>query len=521
MSLTILDQPMTKEAKIIEFNKCRTDSSARYFIENYAYIKDFASQKVIKFKLWDFQSEVLDAFSKYREIIILKAKQLGISWLMSAYDLHKAMFHEATSVLMMSKGETEAWEKMAKTKFIWSCLPDWMALSIGADQAGFITFPAYESKIRALPATKTAGVGETASLVDNDEWDFHPYDYDNYSNLKPTTGDSNAQYIGYSTVDKLRVNCLFKQLFNEALHGENNFHPLFLPYDSRPDRNEEWYERTRRDYVGEKVYQMEQNYPRSIEEALSAPSSISFFDHQCLDEMKENARGMPPISHNDRDKAAGITKSAILWKRPIVAHHYIAAVDTGEGCGLDDSVLGIMDWRTGELVAALCSNQMPEDIFALECIPLLKYYNEAFVAPEVMTGEGQLFTYKLLEYPYENIYYRETKDGPMALAEKKKKVGWRTTSATRPVILGQLAEDIRNRDIAIWSQEAIRQMYTFIRNEGRIEAQVGAHDDWVMMLAILVEVRGNGFKPRARSGIKPTSKMRKAPRRHEINRFTH
>lgn len=506
---------MTKEAKIIEFDRCR--KSPMYFIDNYAYIKDFASQKIVKFVMWDFQREVIAAFSQYREVIILKAKQLGISWLMAAYDLQKAQFHQATSVLMMSKGETEAWEKMAKTKFIWSCLPDYLQCSLGQDQAGFITFPALDSKIRALPATKTAGVGETASLVDNDEWDFHPYDYDNYSNLKPTTGDSNAQYIGYSTVDKLRVNCLFKQLYNEALHGENNFHPLFLPYDARPDRNEEWYERTRRDYVGEKIYQMEQNYPRSIEEALSAPSSISFFDHMCLDEMMESAHNAKPVTHNDRDIAAGISKNTIIWKRPIVGHHYVAAADTGEGCGLDDSVMGIMDWRTGELVCAICSNTMTEDIFAMECLAALKYYNDAFIAPEVMVGEGQLFTYKLLESGYENIYYHQekSKEGVQPLAEKKKKIGWRTTSATRPVILGQLAEDIRNRDIVILSEPAIREMYTFIRNDGRIEAQVGAHDDWVMMLAILVEMRRNGFKPRERTGIKPTSKMKKSPRRHE------
>jgi hypothetical protein len=92
---------------------------------------------------------------------------------------------------------------------------------------------------------------------------------------------------------------------------------------------------------------------------------------------------------------------------------------------------------------------------------------------------------------YSNLYYRDT------LSEKKEKPGFETTKANRSVILGELEEAIRKREIIIWDKDVIKQLYSFIMKDGKSQAQQGAHDDAVIALAIanhLVEHGGASNK---------------------------
>lgn len=54
---------------------------------------------IIEFKLWPHLLEIAEAFGKYRLIIIVKAKQIGISWIMAAHDYWTAAYHEGAQVL--------------------------------------------------------------------------------------------------------------------------------------------------------------------------------------------------------------------------------------------------------------------------------------------------------------------------------------------------------------------------------------------------------------------------------------
>jgi phage terminase large subunit len=90
---------------------------------------------------------------------------------------------------------------------------------------------------------------------------------------------------------------------------------------------------------------------------------------------------------------------------------------------------------------------------------------------------------------YDNQYIREKMDEYTGKMEKR--FGFKTTQITRPVIISNLIEIVREHTELINDKDTLEELLTIIRNEkGRIEAPVGGHDDQMMGLAIAHESRG-------------------------------
>jgi phage terminase large subunit len=86
------------------------------------------------------------------------------------------------------------------------------------------------------------------------------------------------------------------------------------------------------------------------------------------------------------------------------------------------------------------------------------------------------------------MYVREKVDEYTGKLEKK--YGFRTTSITRPLIISQLIEIVREHTELLNDRDTLEELLTIVRNEkGRIEAPIGGHDDQMMGLAIAYETR--------------------------------
>lgn len=65
------------------------------------------------------------------------------------------------------------------------------------------------------------------------------------------------------------------------------------------------------------------------------------------------------------------------------------------------------------------------------------------------------------------------------------KLGWGTNAATRPKMLQELKDAIEGELLHLYHRQTINELFSFIlKPNGRAEAEVGAHDDLVMALAI-------------------------------------
>ena len=119
---------------------------------------------VIDFVLWEHLEEVIDLLGHERLISVMKARQIGLSWLIAAYALWTAMYHKAAIVMIFSQGQVESTALLRKIHSIWDEMPDHLKDPIGLDNSTTIEFPGMSSKILAYPSTEKAGRGETATV---------------------------------------------------------------------------------------------------------------------------------------------------------------------------------------------------------------------------------------------------------------------------------------------------------------------------------------------------------------------
>lgn len=466
----------------------RVCKSFIYFLDKYGVISEAPTQTkaggTIKFQLWP---HILDGASHLindRLIAVIKARQIGWSWLVAHYALWTAITKDNSRVMLFSKGEKECWELMGKCKFIWTQLPPFMKFRLDSDSKEELSFPDKYSKIKAFASTVSAGVGETATVVVCDELEWHDYAAQNFNQVKPTISNG-GQYIGLSTVDKRKPNSLLKNLFKGAYYDKNNgFTALFYPYNVRPGWDEEWYEKEKQSVPHDELggltpdLYMQQNHPRTVEEALSPVQSVSVFDLNSVDVMIESAR--PPL--NLKEKYPDLNfRICNIYKDFQIGRTYVAATDTGHGVGKDYSVTGILDIKAMEIVADILVNNMSVEDFARWSVELLRIYHSPKWFPED-NDQGKWLIATAVNLGYKSWGYYDI---------KKHKIGWHTGGNNRGEIWGKVIPAVNNNQLIAHNVKGLSQLRDvqyYTGKDGlsdpRIEAPPGRHDDYPVMLGI-------------------------------------
>jgi hypothetical protein len=111
------------------------------------------------------------------------------------------------------------------------------------------------------------------------------------------------------------------------------------------------------------------------------------------------------------------------------------------------------------------------------------------------------------------IYIEKSGVGSTELTSESVRLGWTTSSSSRPTMLSMLKEAVDNRLIAIYDKPTITEMFSFIVSQTssswKAQAESGAHDDLIMALAIawqlyqsenppVTKVRTRERRPRAK-----------------------
>ena len=164
---------------------------------------------------------------------------------------------------------------------------------------------------------------------------------------------------------------------------------------------------------------------------------------------------------------------------------YCIGGDTA-GEGSDYFTGHVLDARTGIQVATL-KNQFDPDLYTKQMYCLGKYYKDALIAIEANFDSFPIR--ELQRLGYNNQYVREQLDSYTGKMDKR--FGFRTTTLTRPTIIANLIQIVRENTESINDKDTLEELLTIVRNEkGRIEAPEGGHDDQMMGLAIAHEARG-------------------------------
>lgn len=108
------------------------------------------------------------------------------------------------------------------------------------------------------------------------------------------------------------------------------------------------------------------------------------------------------------------------------------------------------------------------------------------------------------------IYVEKTNVGSTSVTHDTVKLGWTTSSATRPIMLSMLKEAIDNQLINIYDKQTITEMFSFIVSQTssswKAQAESGAHDDLIMALAIAWQLYQTESPPVIKHRTRPKPK---------------
>lgn len=182
-----------------------------------------------------------------------------------------------------------------------------------------------------------------------------------------------------------------------------------------------------------------------------------------------------------------------VWAKPKPSGFYVIGADSASGVGADDSAAIVLDCRSGETVARLWG-QIPPAEFAEHLVLLGKWYNNAWICPEV-NNHGHAVIQAMLSHGYRNIYKRKqldvVRDAPAT------QFGFLTTGQSKLPLTERLRQDVHSQErLIIYDRALVDQLSTFVQINGqgatrsvRREAAAGAKDDLVIAAALACEMR--------------------------------
>ena len=459
------------------------------------------TQKIEKWQPWDYLLDLIDIIQQYDLIYILKASQLGISWLLSIINLHYATFGDTAKCLLLSQGKTEAQDLLSKVKFIHSRLPDYLKLECDTENREVITMKDGNAEIRALPSTTKAGHGFQGTIVTRDELARHEFARENFR----AVARSGAKLIELSTSNKEEPTNYFQEKTSEFYYDTSTTgvtYPsglelftnpkkpgqclVFLGWELRPVRIEaltlqEWWDsRVLPRYTPTEI---EEQFPAKITDVFKASAIRGYFEFKALDDMGFDVTHPRPF--DGVDTYNGVVR---YYKLPQVGRKYVVFTDPSDGVD-DPFATGGMDYITGEVVVSATGMEKVDRCAGIHDY-LVNLYNKATNSYEYNQSVGGVFGKTLEDLGTPNQAPRRKTDGTI---DSDKRGQW-VSEQSKTKHIGELAFAIVKRQIVCHDREFMQQAKMVTRgvdNIGKLKVVTDRNlsFDWVMMMAGLWQLQ--------------------------------
>lgn len=503
--------------------------NTKRYIEEYIKIRN-KEGKIIDFKLNNPQQRLYDIIKEQKQakkpvrVIILKARQMGFSTLTESILFKETVtkFNRKTGIITHLSTATSNLFNMSKLML--DNLPPDIRPSVMKSNAQELIFDnesgtGLKSKIKCMTAgTKGVGRSDTFDNLHLSELAFWEGDVTATLTglLQAVPNLPDTMIIIESTANGYEK---FKELWDQAVNGESDFIPLFvawyeLPEYSMPysgfkltaeeeklkelynltDEQLEWRRWCIRNNCQNDIEQFRQEYPSNPEEAFISTGRCIFDKEAIIDRLRKVPKPIKQgyFIYNEEDAKHNIM-SNIRWvndkkgciklyklpNTPAFTEYCIGGDTAGDTLG-DEFSSDVVDAKTLEQVATLTMD-VDEDLYAKQMYCLGMYYKWALIAVE--TNFSTFPQKKLEELGYPKFYVRETVDRFDKSVTKQ--FGFNTNRKTKPLILGELVELVRDHPEIFNDEKTLRQMLTFVKKDGgKLEAEEGYHDDKVMSIAI-------------------------------------
>ena len=501
------------------------------YIESCLKIKT-KSGTVVPFRLNDAQRKLYAVAKRQQDagkpvrLIILKARQLGFSTLTEGLIFHACATRRNVNALIVAHREDATANLFRMSKLFYDELPAPVKPMLRASNAQELVFenpsklrserearPGLRSRIRCATAGGHGiGRSDTLQCVHLSEYAFWPDGADGKASTLAGILQAVPSLPGTMVVIESTANGFedFKERWDAAVAGENDFEPVFFAWFENPDYampvvpGTEWtpeerdlkaaYQLTdeqlqwRRwciaNNCGGSLDMFRQEYPASPGEAFLHSGTGVFDNEQIVLRLERLPSPAGRGEFTDGEWTESETGAITLYELPEEGVPYVLGGDTA-GEGSDYFTAIVIDNVSGRIAAKL-RQKYSEPEYVRQIYALGRFYNDALVAIE--TNFSTYPVMKLQEMEYPNQYSRERED--TYTRQMRKSYGFRTDRQSRPRAIANLVEVFSSHPEWFTDRELLEEMLTFCYNEDhRPEALAGKHDDLVMGAAITYAVR--------------------------------
>ncbi len=493
----------------LEWRKC--EKSLLYFISTYWFVetvgKGYAAMQPFEYQVGDIEwleenhrkgDEGIDTRNN-----VLKARQIGWTTMAGAMEFWSAFFHPYHAWLMVSTSEDEAKDTLnTKIKIPMSYLPKWML-----DRGPRLTVETQEqiewdngSRIIVVPSTSRSGRGKAMFGVSIDEAAFMEDPEGVYAALDPLC--YGPMYM-FSTANGMGN--FFHETWVDSLKADSEWVSRFHPWMARPDRDEAWYERKKRQYRT-KPHLLAQEYPTNPEEAFLKSGRTALSVEQlrakeswCPPEVRYDVSTIMLGAQRNSSVSAVLAEAEIpdgderpfelhVWQHPYLERdetgrlsrdpNFVIGVDVAEGLEYGDyTAVSVIDANYSEVVATFKGHMAVEDLGPF--VEWLGYwYYTALLGPERNNMGLVPLTY-LKQARYPRLHRME----PLAQAGSNRRTpryGWHTNKATKPKMVADFNKAVADDALLLHDRRFLEESYTFLADgKGGFNANPPNHDDLV------------------------------------------
>ena len=220
--------------EIEEIIKCKQDYE--YFVRNYVKIVTL-DRGIINFEPYDFQLEMLKSFVDNRNTIVCTSRQIGKTTTFCAFVLHYIIFHPNKIVAVAANKGDMSKDILSRIEFSYQNLPkflqhgimEWQKTSFKLDNGSrVISTTTSDDSLRGFPINVLI-IDEAARIEHWDEFAM--------STMPTISSGKTTKIILVSTPKGLNY---FFDIWTNAKKGRNGYHPIEVPWQMVPGRDEEW-----------------------------------------------------------------------------------------------------------------------------------------------------------------------------------------------------------------------------------------------------------------------------------------
>jgi len=471
---------------VAEFLKCK--SSFDYFCRKYIFIELPGKDQLLN--PYRKQVELIDTVEKYKYVLVLKSRQIGISTIIQAYSAWLSIFYDNVVIGIISKDYKEATDFARAIRGMVEKIPDWMKPLGGLLGRGFAKRAEQSfiltngSKVYASPVNPNAPDktlrGKAITLLVIDEAAFVGHIDSAWTSLVPalSTNQMHARKanIPYGTVvlstpnKTIGIGQWYFEKYMKAISREDIFRPFVIHWKMIPELADDpqWYDTQRRLF---------NNDSKKIAQELELkflPAEGSFFEADTVEKMQGSC--VRPI---ERLKIF----NGEVWKfeDAIPGVHYIIGVDTAPEHGQDMSAITVWNYETLEQVWEYQGKCKVLDFVKVVEVAATQY-------PGTLVIESNSYGNQVVEHinntQFSILLYKE-KVGKNTL-----KPGLSTTAKTRPLMIDALYSYMTQYPESVRSERLALELTGLVsKTSGKVEADTGCHDDLALASAVCMYVR--------------------------------